>query len=94
MLSQTIINKNIISEICVKMHFPLVYKRLECIDLKEMQVYRGFIKIVLKLAAGNLLGYLTSTENRVWKKIFLKIVLPHKVATCECIPFFSKLAKI
>ena len=61
MLNQTIINKNIISEICVKMHFPLVYKRLECVDLKEMQVFRGFIKIVLKLAAGNLLGYLTST---------------------------------
>ena len=72
MLSQTIINKSVISKICVKMHFSLVYKRLECIDLKEMQLFRGFIQIVLKLSAGYLLGYLTSTENRVRKKDLFK----------------------
>ena len=47
------------------------FKRLECVDLKEKQVFKGFIQIVLKMAAGNLQGYLIST-NRVRKKDLFK----------------------
>ena len=82
------------SEICVEMHFSLVYKGLECIDLKEKNRKQKCDQIKKKIQSRVQKNFKCKSIARSFKKVLTYNTLNYKDIQQNSFFLFSKLAEV